>query len=45
MSYRINVKTPNKKEIAAILHAIAEDITVSSNKTVTVDLEVTFNAR
>lgn len=43
MSININLNTPNKKGIANILKAIADDIAISSNDTVTVVLEVTFN--
>ena len=42
MSIQINMKTPNKKEIADILRAVSESIEVSVNETVEVDLEVVF---
>lgn len=43
MSIRINTKTPNKKEIAAILEAIANWIRVSGNQTITISLDISFN--
>lgn len=44
MSYEIHMKTPNKKELGDVLSAIAEDIKISTNETVTIDLKVKFNA-
>lgn len=43
MSIRLNTKTPQKKEIANILRAVADWIEASSNQTITIDLNLTFN--
>lgn len=39
----MNTKTPKKKEIAKILRAVADWIEASSNQTITIDLNLTFN--
>lgn len=43
MSININVKTPQKREIANLLRSVADMIEGSSNDTVTVTSEITFN--
>ena len=43
MSIQLSTMTPNKKEIAGILRAVATWIEASGNQTITLDLHVTFN--
>lgn len=43
MSIRTDIMSPNKKELADLLRAIARLIEVSSNQTVTVTATITFN--
>jgi len=45
MSIMINTESPNKKELAELLRAIAAMIETSSNQTVTVNATITFNPR
>lgn len=45
MSVHLNVRTPSKKNLAQVLRAFAGMIEDSSNQTVTVCLDVTFNPR
>lgn len=43
MSLNISMKSPSKKEISEILNAVSKLIEVSSNETISIDLELTFN--
>ncbi|GAH50550.1 unnamed protein product, partial [marine sediment metagenome] len=45
MSIQMNIITPNKRPLAELLRAIATMVETSSNKTVTVNMTVTFNPR
>jgi len=45
VSFKVSLKTPSKKELAELLHAIAEFIKNSANETVSIGLEVTFNVK
>ena len=43
MSIKMDVKSPNKGEMARILRAFADLVEVASNETVTVTVAVTFD--
>lgn len=43
MSIEIHMRTPQKKQMAGIFRAIAEDIEASANETISIDLKVTYN--
>ena len=45
MSIKIDMKTRNKKQLAALLMDIAALIEVTSNKTVTLVMDLTFNKK
>jgi hypothetical protein len=45
MSIKINVVTPQKRGLAKILHAIAEDLEESTNATVSLILDLTYNTK
>jgi hypothetical protein len=45
MSINMDLKTPQKKSLANTLRSIAQIIEDSINETVTIELEVTFNAK
>ncbi len=42
MSIRISMRTPNKETLAKLLRAIADDIEVSGNEFIDIDLTVIF---
>jgi len=43
MSVKMDVKAPNKEEVARILRAFADLVEAASNETVTVTVAVTFD--
>jgi hypothetical protein len=44
MSIEIELKTPDKQGLGAILHALAKSIETCSNPTVTINLKLKFDA-
>ena len=45
MSIKISIKTYSKKEIAEVINACSNLIKASSNDTVTLDFDLTFNPK
>lgn len=45
MSIILNIKSPNKNELADVLESIAKLIKASKNQTVTINGEILFNER
>ena len=43
MSIKLDLVTPQKEEAANLIKAVADIISNSTNKTVTVEMSVTFN--